>query len=234
MYPVAKIPYTSICNIIKRENRFVVRVLVSNHLERAYINNTGRLNEILVPGRRAYCMKSMGSKTKYRLIAVKDHDLAALIDTRIQEKVFRILIENKMISWLNNCYILKRTPKLGQSVLDYLIKCNTREIYVELKSAVLRGNNKYAMYPDCPSIRGRRHIKELISYVEMGGHGIIVFIAALPYVEYFKPNRIADPVIAELLKEAKDKGVVVKSINIVYNPIDQYIYLINDDLPIVI
>ncbi len=234
MYRIIKITYTNTCNIVKRENRFVVRVLINNQPEKAYINNTGRLNEILVPGRRAYCIRSKGRKTNYRLIAIKDYDLAALIDTKIQEEVFRILLEDKMISWLNNCFILKRAPRLGQSVLDYLIKCDTREIYVELKSAVLRGNNEYAMYPDCPSIRGRRHIKELISHAEKGGYGIIVFIAALPYVKYFKPNKNADPVIAKLLKEAKDKGVVIKSINIAYNPTDQYIYLINDNLPTII
>jgi len=233
MRPVIKVLFTNICNIVRRENRFVVKVRAGSQFENAYINNTGRLHDILVPGRKAYCMESSGRKTKYRLIAVEDRGFAALIDTRIQEEVFRILVEKRMISWLTQCSILRRMPRLGQSVLDYLVECNnTKRIYVELKSAVLRGDDKYAMYPDCPSLRGRRHIQELISHVEMGGHGIIVFIAALPYVEYFKPNKDADPIIAELLRKAKNRGVIVKSINIIYNPVDHYIYLVNDDLPV--
>ncbi len=234
MYRIVKIAYTDTCYIVRRANRFVVIVSVNDTLEKAYINNTGRLNEILVPERKAYCIRTKGTKTNYRLIAVRDRDLAALIDTRIQEDVFKLLLERNMISWLNNCHVVKRAPRLGQSVLDYLVKCGDKKIYVELKSAVLRGDSSYAMYPDCPSTRGRRHIRELISHVEMGGYGIILFVAALPYVEYFTPNRVADPIIANLIKVARDKGVIVKSINIVYNPNDYYVYLVNDDLPVIL
>ena len=34
-----------------------------------------------------------------------------------------------------------------------------------MKSAVLR-KGEYAMYPDCPSLRGQRHIRELIKLLE--------------------------------------------------------------------
>ncbi len=234
MQRVTSIPYTTVCNILRRESRFVVEVLVNGSKERAYINNTGRLTEILTANRIGYCMKSKGTRTKYRLFAVKEDDLAALIDTRIQEEVFRILIEEKMLPWLGNCSIIKRAPRLGESVLDYLIRCDKRMIYVELKSAVLRGNREYAMYPDCPSLRGRRHIKELINHTRQGGLGLIVFIAALPYVKYFTPNKNADPVIAQLLKEAVEEGVMVKAINIVYSPLKQHVYLVNEDLLVIL
>ncbi len=234
MQLIASLPYTTTCSILERKNRFVVEVKVGERKERAYINNTGRLKDILTINRTGYCIESNGTKTKYRLIAVKDYDLAALIDTRIQEEAFRILVEKKMLSWLNNCSIIKRAPRLGKSVLDYLAECNGSKVYIELKSAVLRGDNHYAMYPDCPSPRGRRHIKELINYVRMGGYGLIIFIAALPYVKYFTPNKKADPIIAFLLKNAKKTGVMIRAINIIYNPFKQRLYLANEYLQVIL
>jgi len=58
------------------------------------------------------------------------------------------------------------------------------------------------MYPDCPSLRGQRHVKDLIDYVKKGGKGMIVFIAALPNVIAFKPNKKGDIKIHELLKKS--------------------------------
>ncbi|WP_436317652.1 DNA/RNA nuclease SfsA [Thermococcus aggregans] len=43
---------------------------------------------------------------------------------------------------------------------------------------------------------------------------MIVFIGALPRVRRFKPYAQGDPKIAELLKEAKRKGVEIKGISI--------------------
>ncbi len=234
MYPVIRLPHTDVCNIVRRENRFVVRVLVRGSEERAYITNTGRLRELLISGKKGYCIRSTGVKTNYRLIAVEDNNLAALIDTKIQEDTFKILVRNNKISWLRNCVIVKRAPRLNKSVLDYLLECNGKTIYVEIKSAVMRYNRVYAMYPDCPSLRGRRHIRELITHVENGGYGVIVFIAALPHIKYFKPNRNADAVIATLLQNAHKVGVLIKAINIVYDPESQHILLLNDDLPVIL
>jgi len=93
------------------------------------------------------------------------------------------------------------------------LDCNGEEILVEMKSAVLRGGD-YAIYPDCPSLRGQKHIKGLMRLRENGKRAMIVFIGALPGVRRFKPYTQGDPKIAELLKEAKRKGVEIKGISI--------------------
>jgi len=88
------------------------------------------------------------------------------------------------------------------------------------------------MYPDCPSFRGRKHIKELIEYVKKGGKAFILFIAALPGVKAFKPNIEADLKIYEMLVRAYEIGVKVKSMAIYYNPKNYYVYLYNPDLEV--
>jgi len=218
--------------ISKRLNRFVVEVLLDGKPFRAYINNTGRLLEYLIKGRRGFCTKTEKTeKTSCRLFSVRENNLGAIIDTQLQMKAFEKALEMKLISWIGECKILKSNAKMGSSLIDYLLKCDGKKVYLEVKSAVLR-DGKYAMYPDCPSSRGRRHIEELTDHVKNGGRGILLFIAALPGVEAFRPNRSADPEMYELLQEAYKAGVDVKSIGLYYNPEDSFLYLFNPDLEI--
>lgn len=83
-----------------------------------------------------------------------------------------------------------------------------------------------------PSSRGRRHIKDLTEHVKKGGRGIILFVAALPGIAAFKPNKSADPELYKLLSEAYREGVKIKSIGMFCNPKDSFIYLSNPNLPI--
>ena len=106
-------------------------------------------------------------KTDYRLFSIRENALGAIIDTQLQMKNFERALEARFIPWLRGCRILRRNPRLGRSLIDYLLECDGEPVYVEVKSAVLR-KEKYAMYPDCPSSRGRRQIRGLTNHVEKG------------------------------------------------------------------
>lgn len=57
MIPIIKIRNTFSCSILKRINRFVIKILIDGKTKEAYINNTGRLYEFLVKGRIGFCIK---------------------------------------------------------------------------------------------------------------------------------------------------------------------------------
>ncbi|WP_461864302.1 DNA/RNA nuclease SfsA, partial [Thermococcus sp.] len=88
------------------------------------------------------------------------------------------------------------------------------------KSAVLRSGEKgeYAMYPDCPSLRGQKHIRELIRLRGEGKRAMIFFVGALPGVKRFRPHAGGDPKIAELLNEARDRGVEIHALSLALLP----------------
>lgn len=220
------------CIILGRINRFVVDITIEGNLYRAYINNTGRLSGYLIRGKKGFCIKNeKPRKTDYRLFSIRENSLGAIIDTQLQMKSFEGALEARFIPWLRECRILRRNPRLGRSLIDYLLECDGESVYVEVKSAVLR-RKRYAMYPDCPSSRGRRQIEDLIEHVRKGGKAMILFIAALPEVEVFKPNRDADPEMYKLLLEARRSGVEMKSIGLHYSPEDSSINLFNSDLEV--
>ncbi|MFC2163709.1 DNA/RNA nuclease SfsA [Acidobacteriota bacterium] len=230
--PLLEVDNVQICRIVKRLNRFVVSVEIKGKTCFAHINNTGRLQEFLIEGRKAYSFKTQtGGTTDCRLFAIGESGLGALIDTQLQMKAFEKMVEVEALPWLKGFRIQKRNPRLGNSVLDYHLKDGSTEIYLEVKSAVLREAH-FAMYPDCPTTRGQRHVKELTQYAQKGGTTTIVFMAALPRVTAFKPYEAGDPILHDLLQEAKTKGVNIRAIGLYYNPEDSSIHLFNPDLRI--
>lgn len=219
------------CTVVRRANRFVVEVKVGGTVARAHVNNTGRLLEYLVEGRKGFCAPHRG-KTSYRLFAVEDRGGAALIDTALQMKSFERAVELGLLDWAR-CDIVARAPRVGSSRLDYLLSCGKAETYVELKSAVLREGD-FAMYPDCPTLRGRRHIMELTRLASSGLKAMIVFVAALPGVKAFKPYAAGDPEVARLLREAVEKGVEVRAFSVHYSPEDYAVHLDKSELEVVV
>ncbi len=209
------------CTFIERLNRFVALVEVQGELKKALVTNTGRLEEFMVPGRRAFCLPKSGGKTDFVLLAFEDlGGKGAVIDTKTQAKAFEKAVELNLIPWLRDCVIKRKEVRVGNSRLDYLFACPGGELYGEMKSAVLRGGERgeYAMYPDCPSLRGQRHIRELMELARSGKKAIIFFIGAMPGVEKFRPYEKGDPIIAKLLREAVREGVRIEGLSISLSP----------------
>lgn len=72
----------------------------------------------------------------------------------------------------------------------------------------------------------------MTAYARKRGRSLIVFIAALPGVDSFKPYREADPVIYEKLKKAEAAGVGIYALHMYFDPRDGWIYLHNPCLPV--
>jgi sugar fermentation stimulation protein A len=216
--------------IIRRINRFVVKAKIKNKVVLAHLNNTGRLEELIKKGKIGLFLPiEKSKKLKFRLSMIKENkNDFSIIDTSLQLKAFEVALKKNYISWLKGAEILRRNFRINDSVIDYLIEYKNKKYIVEVKSAVMK-RKRFAMYPDCPSIRGQRHIKEL---VKNSKNSIILFIAAMKNIDAFSPNKEADPNIYELLKIAKRKGVKIKAIQIYFDKSINSIILKNDELPI--
>jgi len=190
------------CIIIRRLNRFTVVVEVKGELIKAHITNTGRLQEFIRSGNMGVVVPINGVKLSYRLIGVKKHNYYALIDTRLQNIAFEVMINKGLLPWLKGFKLIKRNPRVGGSLLDFmLVNEGGEQIFIETKSAVLEGNNGEAMYPDCPTERGRRHISQIIDMRRKGVNAMIVFISGLRDAVCFKPYDRGDLVVSKLLKD---------------------------------
>jgi sugar fermentation stimulation protein A len=225
--------------IVKRLNRFVVLVEHDGQRLLAHNTNTGRLKELFTPQREAFCIPKKGKKTDCKLIAVKEKTLESfvLIETNLQMKAFEEAQKKGLINWLSpkRWTLVKRNALLGEnSYIDYLFeeKDTKKKLYLEVKSAALRSSDgNYGMYPDCPTLRGQKHLREIINRPDQTG---VLFICALKGVKGFKPHMEGDLQIYQLLKEAKKVGVPIKAISLYFDPQRKGVILENPDLDVVI
>jgi sugar fermentation stimulation protein A len=232
--PLFAITKARTCRIVERINRFVVQIEIGGELSRAHINNSGRLHEFLIRGKKAFCFETPHTaKTGFRLFAVEERNLGALIDTQLQMKAFETAQKQALIPWLHGDGLIQRNVRLGGSLIDYFFQDKGNPVYLEVKSAVLREGD-FAMYPDCPTLRGQRHVEELTSWVKKGGTAFLLFVAALPDVVGFKPYRSADPELFDLLEKAKKLGVQIKAVGLYFRPSDSFLCLYDPDLDVVI
>ena len=187
---------------------------MSNKRVQVHITNTGRLEEFLAEGRKCKIIKINGKKLKYRLVGIEDRGGYAIIDTRTQSLAFEAAVDRGSLCFFHNCRVKLREPKISRGRLDYVLTCPNGEVIVETKSAVLRGPNNEAMYPDCPSTRGVRHVEELIRLHRAGENAAIVFIGAFPGASCFKPYREGDPQLYKVLTNALLQGLEIHALSI--------------------
>ncbi len=219
------------CVFIERRNRFVGLVSIDDSLVDVHITNTGRLSELLVRGRPCISYRIKGSRLSYRLAGIRVNGGYAVVDTILQSRAFEKALEDSMLPWLEGCSIASKNPRVGDSLLDYKLSCPWGNVYIELKSAVLIGPNREAMYPDCPTLRGQRHIRQLIAMTKAGLKAMLVMVAGFPNARCFKPYRQGDPLVYELIAEAYVSGVDVKALSISMDNSGD-IWLENPDLPL--
>ena len=73
---------------IDRPNRFIAHVELDGHTETVHVKNTGRCEELLIPGAEVYLQKSENEKraTLWDLIAVKKGERLVNLDSQIPNR----------------------------------------------------------------------------------------------------------------------------------------------------
>ncbi|MEE0946128.1 MAG: DNA/RNA nuclease SfsA [Acutalibacteraceae bacterium] len=202
---------------VNRPNRFIAKVIVDGKEETAHVKNTGRCKELLIKGCNVYLNESDNPlrKTKYDLIAVekiKDNGSCLLIniDSQIPNSVAEEFIKNGNLFSKNA--VIKREVTYNNSRFDIFVEDEKEKAFVEVKGVTLE-NDGIAMFPDAPTVRGVKHVTELIDAKRNGYRAIILFVVQMKGVNSFKPNVITHPQFAEILKEAKNTGVEIYAVD---------------------
>ncbi len=197
-------------NIIKgefidRPNRFIANIKINGVIEVCHVKNTGRCKELLVRGSTVYLQKSdnPNRKTQYDLIAVQKGERLINMDSQIVNSV--------AVEYLNNLFddivFIKPEYKYGNSRFDIYVETNTDKIFIEVKGVTLE-NDDVVSFPDAPTERGIKHLKELQKAVTEGFKAYVLFVIQMDNVKYFEPNYKTHPEFANELKRAKNNGVI--------------------------
>lgn len=202
---------------IERPNRFIAKVNIDGEVETVHVKNTGRCKELLKENARVYLSVSDNPlrKTKYDLIAVWKNETLVNMDSQIPNDIAEEYLKSGALFSKNA--IIKREVTHGESRFDFYIEDGDKKAFLEVKGVTLEENG-IARFPDAPTERGTKHIRELIKCQEEGFDAYILFVIQMKGVEYLEPNFITDPLFSETLKKAKEKGVKILAIDCIVTP----------------
>ena len=209
---------------LARPNRFIAQVELEGRVETVHVKNTGRCKELLLPGCTVYLEGSSNParKTKYDLVAVEKvrpdrPPLFINMDSQAPNKVFA----EWMAAGLGEDLGLPRPTLLrpettwGNSRFDFYWELSEkgcgRKGYVEVKGCTLEEQG-LALFPDAPTERGVKHLRELIACREAGFEAAVCVVVQMAGMTAFSPNDRTHPEFGAALREAAQAGVRVLAV----------------------
>lgn len=190
---------------IDRPNRFIAHVLINGVEETVHVKNTGRCRELLIPNAevRLEVSENPNRKTKYDLVAVYKEKLGWVnIDSQAPNKVVQEWLETQDYTMVKPEYVY------GDSRIDFYMVKDQQEYLMEVKGCTLEIDG-IGYFPDAPTERGVKHLKELTKARTLGYECIIAFVIQMEGVSEVRPYISMQPEFGEALEEAKAAGVKV-------------------------
>lgn len=204
---------------LNRPNRFIANVIIDGKKEIAHVKNTGRCKEILIEGTKVFLEKSNNPnrKTKYSVISALKGDTLINIDSQVPNTVVYESINNGRIHNFKYITFLKREVKYNDSRFDLYFETKKKKGFIEIKGVTLEVNG-LSMFPDAPTTRGTKHVKEMIQAVQEGYCGYIFFLIQIDKINKFTPNINMDKDFSDALIQAKRSGVEILAYNSIVTP----------------
>lgn len=198
---------------VSRPNRFIAYVEIGGEVETVHVKNTGRCKELLISGVKVYLSVSDNPlrRTKYDLIAVeKERNGKAPLLINMDSQIPNYVCEE----WLKKGLLFSKGAKIKReytyksSRFDFYIEDGERKIFLEVKGCTLERDG-IASFPDAPTERGVKHIKELMSAIDDGYEAYVLFVIQMKEITEIRPNDTMHKAFGDALREARKNGVRV-------------------------
>ena len=198
-----------------RPNRFIAQVETEEGLEICHVKNTGRCRELLVPGARVTLAVSDNAarKTRCDLVAVEKGSLYINMDSQAPNRAAGEALP-RLFPGLT---LLRPEAKCGDSRLDFYLEAAGKNCFVEVKGVTLEEDG-LALFPDAPTERGVRHLRELACIARAGGGAAALFVIQMKGPRAFSPNQKTHPAFAQALCEAREAGVRLMAYDCLVTP----------------
>ncbi len=193
---------------ISRPNRFIANVEIDGKPEIAHVKNTGRCRELLIENAEVYVWESDNEKrkTKYDLIAVRKGSRLINIDSQAPNRIFyEWLLEENLFK---NVSLIQPEKKYMNSRFDFYVEADGKKVFVEVKGVTLEEDG-IARFPDAPTERGIKHLRELVKAKKDGFDAWVVFIVQMENAKFFEPNYKTHRQFGLELEKAANSGVNV-------------------------
>ncbi|KAF1297162.1 sugar fermentation stimulation protein SfsA [Enterococcus sp. JM4C] len=220
-----KYPNVYLAKFIERPNRFIAhgRLFETGQEVVAHVKNTGRGKEVFLPDAQVALVHcpSEKRKTDYDLVAVKKKDAWINIDSQIPNALAAEgLLSGKiqLPGIQGKIHYLKREKTYRHSKFDIYLETDQEEkVFVEVKGMTLE-NQGIGAFPDAPTIRGLKHVEELILAQAEGYHCYVLFIIQFEEVAVATIHTAMQPALFEAIQRGKQDGLQVLAYNCYVTP----------------
>jgi len=201
---------------VERPNRFLVRCRLeaTGDVIEAHLGDPGRLEAIFVPGRRIWVRPSDDPARRTRWTAlVAESPVGAgwvSLDSTLPNRLVRRSLEAGALPELDGWQLERAEWQHGASRFDFLLaRPDGRRFALEVKGVNLVEDG-VALFPDAPTVRGARHLRELAEIAAQDGwEAGVVFVVHRKEARAFRAAVHIDPHFAAALDDAARAGVRV-------------------------
>ncbi len=201
--------------LVQRYKRFLADVVTPEGVALTlHCPNTGAMTGCATPGDTVWYSTSHNIKRKYPHtweITQTAGGEYICVNTLRANQLVKEAISLDLIPELRGYNSLKTEVKYGaeNSRIDFLLQAEDQpECYIEVKSVTLADRDN-GYFPDAVTLRGQKHLRELISVAAEGKRAVLFFAVLHSAIRKFSPARHIDPKYAQLLNEAQKQGVEV-------------------------
>ncbi len=203
---------------VARPNRFVVRARLSDGpIVRAHLADPGRLRELLVRGaalRLRAAAGSSGRRTRWSVALVRASGRPVVwvsLDSGLPNRLAEDLLRRGLVPGLPFPAAVRREVVHGASRFDFSVDAGDGAPWlVEVKSVTLVEDGT-ARFPDAPTVRGARHVRELAERARAGGRAAVLFVVQRHDARGVTSNPATDAAFAEALADAERDGVLLRA-----------------------
>ena len=190
---------------LDRPNRFIAHVEMDGRRETVHVKNTGRCRELLLPGAEVWLTApgTEGRKTKFDLVTVrKENGMLVNIDSQAPNAVVREWLERQGYDVIIPEY------SYGDSRIDFYLERSMEKTLMEVKGCTLEIDG-IGYFPDAPTDRGVKHLRELAKAVKNGYRTVIAFAIQMDGIMEVRPNIQTHPEFGSAMQEAAEAGVEI-------------------------
>lgn len=192
---------------LSRPNRFVALCKVDGTTAVCHVKNTGRCRELLLPGARVWLETSdnPARKTLYDLVCVESRGFVVNMDSQAPNQIFAEWAAAG--GYLPGLEALKAETVYGSSRFDFSYQLGGTPGFAEVKGVTLFDERNMSFFPDAPTLRGVKHLQELIAARQAGYDASVCFVLQREQVAGLAPNDGTHPAFGEALRQAARAGV---------------------------
>ena len=200
--------------LIRRYKRFLADIQLADSVVTAACPNTGSLMGCCEAGNRVWLSESDRATRKYRHTweIVEVGKVMVGINTGLPNALVAEAIADGTIAELAGYATVRREVAYGEerSRVDLVLEGGAREdCYVEVKNVTAAASKGVALFPDCVSERGSKHLRELIRLKAQGVRPVQVYCVQRGDVKEVRPADGIDHEYGRTLREAIAAGVEV-------------------------